>query len=66
MSCNTTPEKPEDPIETALREFRAAWYGGKNPDVEDFCRGRSECGPELRARIENFLFVVQSLIRIKS
>ncbi len=48
-------------IETALRAFRAAWYGGQKPDVDEFCRSRPECGPELRARIENFLFVVRSI-----
>jgi len=51
----------QDLIETALREFREAWYCGQRLDVDEFCRDRTACGTELRARIDNFLFVVLSL-----
>lgn len=64
MSTEAEPERPENPVDAALREFRNAWYGGMNPDVQEFCRIRPECGLELRARIENFLFVVRSLKEI--
>jgi len=51
----------QDPIEAARWEFSEAWYAGGNPDVDEFCRRHPECGPELREKIEDFLFVAQRL-----
>jgi eukaryotic-like serine/threonine-protein kinase len=53
-----TSEMPDHPIKAAMAEFREAWVSGKQPDLEAFCQSHPECGPELRARIQNFLFTV--------
>jgi eukaryotic-like serine/threonine-protein kinase len=53
-----TSEMPDHPIKIAMAEFREAWVSGKQPDLEAFCQSHPECGPELRARIQNFIFTV--------
>jgi hypothetical protein len=50
-----------DLIEGALVAFQNAWLEGKRLDPDRFCLEHPECGGELRARINNFLFVQESL-----
>ncbi|MFO0981383.1 MAG: hypothetical protein U1E76_06440 [Planctomycetota bacterium] len=41
----TVPEPADDdPIETALAEFAAAWYEGEKPDVDGFLQSHAHCG----------------------
>ena len=60
MGTADTTGKP-DPTRTAFSEFCEAWFSGKRPDPEIFCKGHPGCGPELRVMIENFIFVDQGL-----
>jgi len=46
-----------DPVTAALAEFRDAWFSGQRLDPETFCRDFPECGPELRVKIDDFLYV---------
>jgi len=49
----------EDPIQTALDEFRTAWFSERPLDPDTFCQSHPECGPELRQAIESFLIVAR-------
>ncbi len=49
------------PEEEAFQEFWRLWTKGERPDPESFCRDHPEGGPGLRARIEEFLFVVRAM-----
>ena len=51
----------QEALDSALAAFRKAWHSGERPDPDRFCQSHPECGPELRARIENFLFVAEGL-----
>jgi hypothetical protein len=51
------PRDPEDLIEERLAALREAWYSGKNPDPDSFCREHPECGPKLRRKIDDFIHV---------
>ncbi len=62
MDGQATPRSLVTSIDRVLAEFRRAWYAGRNPDVKTFCRDHAACGPELRARIENFLVVARALL----
>ncbi|MFH2000404.1 MAG: protein kinase, partial [Planctomycetota bacterium] len=53
--------KGEDPVERALFAFEEAWFSGTHPDPETFCLNHPECGPELCAAIQDFLFVADRL-----
>ena len=54
-------ENAIDPIETALSEFREAWFSKNRIDPKEFCEKHPECGPELFVRIESFLFAAEGL-----
>lgn len=60
-SRRETPQLNQDPVEAARWEFSEAWHAGENPDVDAFCSRHPECGPELREKIQDFLFVAQRL-----
>ena len=55
------PEGAQDPIEELVSEFAKAWYTGKNPETNAFCKSHPEYESELRNRIEDFLFVAKRL-----
>jgi hypothetical protein len=55
---------PGDPVARAFAAYREAWHAGECPDPDVYCRLSSEHRDELRARIENFLLVVERLPRI--
>ncbi len=48
-------------LKQAVDAFCEAWADGLHPDPEEFCREHAECGPELRERLERFLFVAKGL-----
>ncbi len=52
---------PADKLEKALGLFYEAWHAGMRPDPDAFCREHPEAGPELRAEIDNFLFMADVL-----
>ena len=62
MNTERMPERGEDRIESALEEFRRAWFAGEKPDPGAFCRIRPECGRELLDRINDFLYVTDGLM----
>ncbi|MHC4943722.1 MAG: serine/threonine-protein kinase [Planctomycetota bacterium] len=59
------PEKDNTPrmerIAAALAKFEEAWFAGRPEDVEAFIAAHPDCGPGLRAEIEDFLFVAERL-----
>lgn len=57
---NTGQREPEDKINKALEEFRAAWFSGNRLDPGEFCRSHPECGPELQRKIDDFLYIASS------
>jgi len=59
MVPKETTNQPDDPIEAALAEFRETWSAGKRPDPDRFCQDHPECGPELREKIDDFLYVAE-------
>jgi len=61
-----TPLEGSDRLDACVDEFGAAWYAGDRIEPEEFCRRNPECGPELRNRIEEFLFVAEGLGTIES
>ena len=61
MSTQDESKKHDDLTEAALEAFREDWFSGKCKDPETFCKDHPECGPELRTRIEDFLFVATGL-----
>jgi len=56
---NPTPKA--DRIEDAYETFCEAWADGARPDLDAFCAEHSACGPGLRPRLEEFLFVAEGL-----
>jgi len=62
-SSDKAPSIPERDgiVEAALDEFSAAWVNGRNPDPARFCARYAKHAPELRKRIDDFLFVVEGL-----
>jgi eukaryotic-like serine/threonine-protein kinase len=48
-------------LETAIAEFSDAWVAGEPLDPDDFCRNYPEFFPDLRRRIDEFLYVVDGL-----
>ena len=54
-----------DPLSRALLEFTAAWGRGEPPDPAAFCQAHPEAGPELRRRIDEFLFVARHMDRTR-
>jgi len=61
MPPNEAPSDSGGPLEAVLLEFSRAWHAGRGPDPDSFCRRHPECGPELRAAIDDFLFVAEKL-----
>ncbi|MFH1999464.1 MAG: protein kinase [Planctomycetota bacterium] len=51
----------EESIEKALAEFSLAWCSDERLDPELFCKAHAGCGPELRERINDFLFVAEGI-----
>jgi serine/threonine protein kinase len=54
-------EESSTALEEAIEAFRQAWIQGRPRDLEEFCREHSRLEPELRRRLESFLFVVRGL-----
>ncbi|MBK8974663.1 MAG: serine/threonine protein kinase [Planctomycetes bacterium] len=50
-----------DPIADAIAEFQEAIFAGKHLDPAAFCADHPEAGPELAARLDNFLQVMSAL-----
>lgn len=48
-------------LSAARARFRDAWFAGDAPDIDAFCRQHPECGPELREKLEDFLYVMGHL-----
>lgn len=46
-----------DSVESAYREFCQNYTSSERVDPDEFCRAHPECGPELRDKIEAFLWV---------
>ena len=51
----------EDPVEDAFAAFHQAWFSGKPLDPDAFCKSHPECAPDLRKKIDDFLFVTEGL-----
>ncbi|MEW6747033.1 MAG: right-handed parallel beta-helix repeat-containing protein [Planctomycetota bacterium] len=51
----------DDLLAAALEEYYDAWFSGKMPDPEEFCRHHPECDARLREEIENFLTTARGL-----
>ena len=66
MPPKDTPKHPTDPVEAALAEFHRACTSGECPDLDAFCEEHPECGPELREKIEDFVFMMAALPGSKS
>ena len=54
-------QMPTNPAEKAFLEFREAWETDKRLDVEAFCKQHPGCSPELRERIDDFLFMMKGV-----
>ncbi|MEW6744290.1 MAG: serine/threonine-protein kinase [Planctomycetota bacterium] len=52
---------PDDPVEAAVAAFVVAWQAGKALDQDEFCQAHPECAPELKTRIDDFLFPAMGL-----
>ena len=48
-------------LDAALNAFCEAWFSGKEPDPEAFCREHPAIAGDLKKEIEDFLFVVKGL-----
>jgi formylglycine-generating enzyme required for sulfatase activity len=53
-------ENQENALKQALSKYEEAWLSGNRLDVEAFCKKHAECGPELRKKIEDFIYVVSN------
>ena len=51
----------KDLIEAALARFHEAWISGEYPDPEEFCLKHPECGPGLRAEIDDLFYILSGL-----
>jgi len=61
MTSIDEKESGEGPLRSALDEFYEIWLSGANVDPDRFCEAHPQCGPELRAEIEDFLFVAPGI-----
>ena len=52
---------PESDLDAALAKFREQWLRGQAPEIDAYCRAHAELGPELRRRLDEFLYVGQGL-----
>ena len=50
-----------EPLDFALQEFDAAWSAGQPPEIEAFLAAHADCGPELRERLEDYLYLKDAL-----
>jgi formylglycine-generating enzyme required for sulfatase activity len=61
MTAEKNRPNKNDAVKAALIEYRAAWFAGEREEPAAFCRSHPECGPELRNRIDDFIYVAESL-----
>ncbi len=61
MNSHDDPTPHTDRIEEAYDAFCEAWADGERPDLDAFCEEHAACGPALRPRLEEFLFVAEGL-----
>lgn len=59
MNSKRESDQRKERVEALVEAFSEAWFSGRAPDVDEFCRGHPEYGQELRRRIEIFLFVAE-------
>ena len=55
MTAAEDSGKPRDPVEAALAEYAEAWQAGNRLDPDEYCENHPECGPKLRAEIDDFI-----------
>jgi serine/threonine protein kinase/formylglycine-generating enzyme required for sulfatase activity/tetratricopeptide (TPR) repeat protein len=48
-------------MEAALAGFHKAWISGERPELDEYCRNHPECGPGLRAEIEDLIYILAGL-----
>ncbi|MBI4881286.1 MAG: protein kinase [Planctomycetes bacterium] len=61
MDSGESGREGSERVERALEVFQEARLSEACPDVERFCAEHADCGPELRERIDAFLYVAQGL-----
>ncbi|MFH1998333.1 MAG: protein kinase [Planctomycetota bacterium] len=61
MAPDTAPGNNEQRLADARLIFREAWFAGNPPDLDSFCQRHAECGPKLREKLEDFIYVMNNL-----
>ncbi len=55
-----------EPLEAVLERLQEEWLSGARIDLDRFCAEHAQYGPELRERIEGFLYVAEGLRETRS
>lgn len=65
MTAQHSNEKPEESLDALVDAFCNEWLAGKRPDIEAYCRQHATQATELRAKINDFLFVAEGISQVE-